>query len=305
MSVLSLFLFTLGLVESVEISELVVPRAVEVGSANVVLDCNYAFNASEEVGLEVKWYFNDSPAPFFQWIAALADSEPQLIDQRFAGKIDLNYTVGGGEGNVSNRLTRYRALLLHSPSLDMAGTYTCKVSSHLSEAVKTAEMVVYSPATSSSFRQSRVAGSRVNITCQFAGLSPVPDIKLTWGSFALFEDALVITPRSDDSYDVVIHKTLAHSELPSETVFGCELSIPGTEYLVREEAIYHHRGRRSLEMERIKELEASRQRKSKQSVFYNKISRLDVGEMELMESAANVLLPSSVALFLLVIGNVL
>ena len=279
MSASILLLLICTTVQSVEIAHLTIPRAVEVGSANVVLDCNYNFNSSEESGLELKWYFNDSPAPFFQWIAGLMDSAPQLIDDKFAGKIDLNYTGG------SSNYTRYRALLLHSPTLDMAGTYTCKVSSLISEAVKTEEMVVYAPATSSSFRQQRIAGHKVNITCEFSGLYPVPNIKLTWGSFALFEDDLVITPHND-SYDVLIHKTLEHRELPSETVFGCELSIPGTEYLVREEAIYHHRGRRSLEMERIKELEASRQRKSKQSVFYNKMSRLDVGEMDVLESSS-------------------
>ena len=293
MSAPALVLLICAAVQSVQISELVIPKAVEVGSANVVLDCNYNFNSSEELGLEVKWYFNGSPAPFFQWIAGLMDSEPQLIDKKFAGKIDLNYTGG------SSNYTRYRALLLHSPTLDMAGTYTCKVSSFISEAVETEEMVVYAPATSSSFRQQRVGGSKVNISCEFSGLFPVPDIKLTWGSFALFEDSLVITPHKE-SYDVLIHKTLEHSELPSETVFGCELSIPGTEYLVREEAIYHHRGRRSLEMERIKELEASRQRKSKQSVFYNKISRLDVGQMDMLESSSVLRSPCLPLVFVLI-----
>ena len=127
-----------------------------------------------------------------------------------------------------------------------------------------AEMLVYAPASASAFRQQRVE-DRVNVSCEFNGIFPLPSIKLTWGSFALFEDSMVVTPRGNASLDVLIHKTLEHSKLPAETVFGCELSIPGTEYLVREEAIYHHRGRRSLEMEKIRELEASRQRKSKQS----------------------------------------
>ena len=59
---------------AVSIHELKIPRAVEVGSENVVLDCNYDYDVAEEAGLEVKWYFNREPAPFFQWIAGLQDS---------------------------------------------------------------------------------------------------------------------------------------------------------------------------------------------------------------------------------------
>ena len=32
---------------------------------------------------------------------------------------------------------------------------------------------------------------------------------------------------------VTIHKVLEHQELPSETTFGCEIEIPGTDYFVR------------------------------------------------------------------------
>ena len=53
---------------------------------------------------------------------------------------------------------------------------------------------------------------------------------------------------SSSCYEVTIHKVtsllllfsdlipfqvLAHTELPSETTFGCEIYIPGTEYFVR------------------------------------------------------------------------
>ena len=84
---------------------------------------------------------------------------------------------------------------------------------------------------------------------------------------------MVITPR-EGSYDVMIHKTLEHEELPAETVFGCEITIAGTEYFLREEAIYHHRGKRSSDMERIKKLQEIRARKS--SVFYNTDSRYNM-----------------------------
>ena len=42
----------------------------------------------------------------------------------------------------------------------------------------------------------------------------------------------------DGLYDVSVHKMLSESELRPETVFECELSIPGTSYVAREETMY-------------------------------------------------------------------
>ena len=65
MSTLTFFLsLLLAPCLTVEIKELVVPRVVEMGSENVLLDCNFNFNESEVEQLEVKWYFNRAPAPF-------------------------------------------------------------------------------------------------------------------------------------------------------------------------------------------------------------------------------------------------
>ena len=259
---------------SVHINELTVPKAVEEGSENILLDCNFDYDESEADQLEVKWYFNQEPAPFCQWIAGRSDSKPQLIGSQFVDKVDLSYTSG------TNNHTKYRALLVHKPTTTMSGTYTCKVSSLESEAVAEAKMLVYSPAISTEFKQKRLEGSKVNISCSFEGVYPVPSVKLTWGDFELIEDSVVVTPR-EASYDVVIHKTLEHEELPAETVFGCEISLPDTEYFMREEAIYHHRGRRSAEKAQIKQLEEMRRRKSKLLYSSNTDGRFN---MELLDS---------------------
>ena len=264
-------LLTLGSVVGVEIQEMVVPSVVEVGSENVVLDCNYSFDEAEAEQLEVKWYFNEDPAPFFQWIAGVEGAVPQLIGSLFEDKIDLSFLAS------SDRHTRHRAILLQKPTIEMAGTYHCKVSTLTSEAVAEANMLVYSPVAESTFVQKRLAGSKVNITCKYTGVFPLPTVKLSWGMFELFEDQMTVNPLAD-SYEVMIHKVLEHEELPAETVFGCELSIPGTTYVVREEAIYHHRGRREVEREQIRGLEARRKRKSKDQVAYNSINRLEVEE---------------------------
>lgn len=279
---------------SVEIHELVVPGVVEEGSENVLLDCNFNYNESEADQLEVKWYFNQDPAPFCQWIAGRADTKPQLIGDLFEDKVDLSYTAG------SNNHTKYRALLLHKPSTAMAGTYTCKVSTLESEAVAEAKMLVYSPAVASEFKQKKLGNSKVNISCSFEGIYPAPNVKLTWGNFELIEDAIVVTPH-EGSYDVVIYKTLDHEELPAETIFGCEVSIPETEYFLREEAIYHHRGRRSADLLKIKKLEEMRQRKSK--VFYNTDSRYNMDFMDLNtieSSASSVKILGSLAIIVMI-----
>ena len=292
-------LLTLGsVVVGVEIKEMVVPSVVEVGSENVVLDCNYSFDEAEAEQLEVKWYFNEDPAPFFQWIAGVEGAVPQLIGSLFEDKIDLSFLAS------ADRHTRHRAILLQKPTIEMAGTYHCKVSTLTSEAVAEASMLVYSPVAESTFVQKRLAGSKVNITCKYTGVFPLPTVKLSWGMFELFEDQMTVNPLAD-SYEVMIHKVLEHEELPAETVFGCELSIPGTTYVVREEAIYHHRGRREVEREQIRGLEARRKSKSKDQVAYNSINRLEVEEQFKQTEfscstrlAASTLLASSLLLLL-------
>ena len=91
---------------SVEIIELSVPKVVEEGSENILLDCNFSYEESEAKQLEVKWYFNQELAHFCQWIAGHSDYKPQIIGSKFLDKVDLSYSSG------SNNHTKYRALLL-------------------------------------------------------------------------------------------------------------------------------------------------------------------------------------------------
>ena len=267
----------LQLASCLEIVDLTVPSVVEVGSENVVLDCNYNFEEAEASELEVKWYFNEDPSPFLVWIAGRKESQPQIIGSLFEDKIDLEYKV------TEEPYTAHRAIMLHRPTIAMAGTYHCKVETLTSEAVAEANMLVYSPIMETQFTQKRLPGSKVNISCKISGVFPMPVTKLTWGVFELFEDHTNVN-HLEGSYEIVIHKVLEHEELPAETVFGCEVTIPGTEYYVREEAIYHHRGRREAERDIIKKMEE--RRRAKDRVFYssNSINRLDTEEVEVKET---------------------
>jgi len=43
----------------------------------LLLDCDFAFDKEEEEELVVKWFFNASTTPFYQWVPAL-DVGPQV-----------------------------------------------------------------------------------------------------------------------------------------------------------------------------------------------------------------------------------
>lgn len=286
---------------SLEITDLTVPSVVEVGSENVVLDCNYNFEPQEASELEVKWYFNEDPAPFLVWIAGRPESRPQVIGSMFEGKIDVSYTVS------ENQHTRHRAILLHKPTIAMAGTYHCKVETLTTEATADANMLVYSPIMETQFTQKRLPGNKVNISCRISGVFPLPVTKLTWGVFELFEDGVLVN-HQEDNYEVIIHKVLEHEELPAETVFGCEVTLPGTEYYVREEAMYHHRGRRHSEMEIIKKMEEKRKAKSKMLYSLSSVNRLDtelVGVKQLFEVSSAVVSSSVSSTWVLFLSIVL
>ena len=301
-SVLILSALLVTKTNSLDITEFNVPSVVEVGSENVVLDCNYNFDQEEASELEVKWYFNEDPSPFLVWIAGRPDSSPQVIGSMFEGKIDVSYTVS------DDQHTKYRAIMLHKPTIAMAGTYHCKVETLTSEATAEANMLVYSPIMETEFTQKRLPGSKVNISCRISGVFPMPVTKLTWGVFELFEDDIHVN-HMEESYEVIIHKVLEHEELPAETVFGCEVSIPGTEYYVREEAMYHHRGRRNSEMEIIKKMEEKRKAKSKLLYSLSSVNRLDTEEVNVKDvlqvSSASISSPASILAILSVLSVLL
>ena len=50
------------------LDNLVVPPVVEEGEDHIVLECPFTFTTKEEEeeSVDIKWYFNNSPAPFYQ-----------------------------------------------------------------------------------------------------------------------------------------------------------------------------------------------------------------------------------------------
>ena len=62
----------------VAIEEVLVPAVVEAGAEEAVLDCPFTFSQEEEDQLEVRWFFNSSPTPFYQWSPSMGDLGPQV-----------------------------------------------------------------------------------------------------------------------------------------------------------------------------------------------------------------------------------
>lgn len=132
----SRFIWNVAGVISVRIRELNVPELVELGTENILLDCDFDYNENEKYQLDIKWYFNGEPSPFFQWVPGQM-SKPQIIGERFRDHIDLDHSVH------ADSYKSHRALLLKKPSLELSGIYTCKVSTFVDEDVKRKKMTVF------------------------------------------------------------------------------------------------------------------------------------------------------------------
>ena len=118
------------------IRELDVPSLVEYGSENILLDCDFDYDENEKVQLDIKWYFNSEPTPFYQWVPEKM-ARPQIIGDKFKTHVDLDHVVH------SDSHKRHRALLLKRPTTELSGVYTCKVSSFISEDIRRKRMTVY------------------------------------------------------------------------------------------------------------------------------------------------------------------
>ena len=53
--------------------------------------CDYEFSDDlERPQLEIKWYFNDDPVPFYIWVPA-GGRPPQIIGSYFEDHVDVGY----------------------------------------------------------------------------------------------------------------------------------------------------------------------------------------------------------------------
>ncbi|XP_011636562.1 uncharacterized protein LOC105426860, partial [Pogonomyrmex barbatus] len=109
------------------------PSAVKVGDVDhVILDCDYALENTSSQGLVVKWFFNDNQL-VYQWIYGRSPA----ADEPVAKYIDIMYKAS------DDPLTKYRAMKLNKPGIDLTGDYTCIISTFADERMANISMVMY------------------------------------------------------------------------------------------------------------------------------------------------------------------
>jgi len=238
-------------VDGVSITELSGPSIVEAGK-ELVLDCDFTYTEDEVNQLVVKWFFEGSRHPFYQWVPGL-DMGPQIISSEFRDMVDLSYTVEG-----EDQFTKFRALRIPSASLAVAGKYQCQVSSFTAEAVKETEVNVYVPPTSMSVMTSSEATSNtVTLSCSGGPAFPVPKMSLYWTQH--LESHTTSTPVSiveEESglFSAMLNVSISEDTVGPEDVVQCTMDLPGTEYTRTEqteilEIIYY------ADVEEVMELE--------------------------------------------------
>ena len=123
----------------IQITDLRVPSAVRNNSGSAaLLDCEYTLKPAEIAGdrfsgLVVKWYFNNSPSPVYQWIPGQKPQDLGILK----GKLDLSHRAS------DNGATVHRALYIPNPTTELSGEYKCLVSTFDDEDFMTKKMVVF------------------------------------------------------------------------------------------------------------------------------------------------------------------
>ncbi|CAD1477989.1 unnamed protein product, partial [Heterotrigona itama] len=110
-----------------------VPATVKADDTDyVILDCDYDLENTPSKGLVVKWFFNTNEVAY-QWIYG---REP-LAGDTARKYIDLEYKAS------DDPYTKYRAMKLNKPGIDLTGEYTCVIFTFADEQSASASMVVY------------------------------------------------------------------------------------------------------------------------------------------------------------------
>ncbi|CAL4132134.1 unnamed protein product, partial [Meganyctiphanes norvegica] len=210
----------------------------------VVLDCDYDLASEQDKkGFVLKWYYNRQPFPVYQWIPP---NEPQDL-RLLKGRLDKQYAVSDDE------YKKHRALAIRNPTTDLSGEYTCWISSFESEDFKRKSIIVYSPVTEMSLTWSRLASGIIMINCNAGGIFPEPEVSIIRSGAtdpqtdAITSERLVLegvnvqTVKFAETsfYNVSAQLQIFDHDLSEETMFECIITIPKTEYQVREQMLYY------------------------------------------------------------------
>merc|ERR1712180_27567 len=208
------------------------PIIVQAGQ-ELLIDCDFSFDKDEEEELVVKWFFNASTTPFYQWVPAL-DVGPQVISREAPGKIDLSYSV-----DKANSFTKHRTLRVPEASLAHSGAYTCQVSSFTHEASSTVDIAVYVPPSSLELTStSSDDGNMIILNCVATGVFPAPSISLAWTESLVPQTGEMFSKSSENNeglFTSSVSTTVARGLVGKEDLAKCTLEMPGFDIHMKKE----------------------------------------------------------------------
>jgi len=234
-----------GAYHSVHIERIAGPEVVQSGE-ELMLDCNFSYLDEEESQLDLKWYFNGSPIPVYQWVPSMKKG-PQVIGELFKHKLDLDYVAH------NDSYKKHRALRVAKSDHRFSGTYQCKVSSFVDEDFQQKEVLVYNPPQNILISPETVSSKEeefLNISCTVSGVYPVPIIDLSWSNNVTTQnmermDTLVRTS-STGLLDVTLSSRVSRDVFSPDVIIACDVTLPNTDFYVREElTTFHHSQLRS------------------------------------------------------------
>merc|ERR1719347_1510876 len=172
------FVFTIIMQQAsgVAIKNVSAPSVIESGM-DLFLDCDFEYQEVEAKQLDLKWYFNGSSTPIYQWVPAM-NFGPQVIDTRFKDKVDLTYQI-----DESDQFKKYRAIRILNPDQSFSGIYKCKISSFVDEDFGQQDVLVFVPPSHINIEtqtKENEENGRITIICSVKSVFPMPSVTLSW-----------------------------------------------------------------------------------------------------------------------------
>ncbi|XP_018328897.1 uncharacterized protein LOC108739484 [Agrilus planipennis] len=221
------------IVNSVQINYILVPQAVQNNSHQpIIIDCNYSLRP-DGTDLVLQWYLNEQK--IYHWVPP---NKPQALGL-LKDRLDLNF-----EASV-DVLSRYRALKIENPTVDLAGEYKCYVSTSIDEDFATRKLIVFEPEKLFFLNHSYEDAKTVNFTCVVADIYPEPSMIIYTNKKEKRLDRILqpiqwgTSKEQNGRYTMTLTASTFIETLDAGSVISCELRIPGTSYSKRKTLLYY------------------------------------------------------------------
>ncbi|XP_033225848.1 uncharacterized protein LOC117178530 [Belonocnema kinseyi] len=209
--------------DAIQIKSLELPSLIRNGSGPVEFVCIYEL-LNTDTGLVVNWYRNAEK--IYQWIPPLAPQDMGIVK----GLIEYPWE------NI-NRPHTHSILRINKVTTNLAGDYTCSVTTFQDEATKSAKMIVYVPVNDVKIETENHNETHMNILCETYGAHPPPNLKIFIAGIEI-EGEISYSRNYDE--DAWIRHTSITNYPKDSTLIECEISIPEVDYKRREKLFYEY-----------------------------------------------------------------